>query len=46
MVVYDGFTSAPSDDTLHLDRPEQLAGFQIAHASPRPSPAFYTSYRS
>ena len=30
--------SAPSDDTLHLDRPEQLAGFQIAHGIAAPQP--------
>ena len=30
--------SAPSDDTLHLDRPEQLAGFQMAHGIAAPQP--------
>ena len=30
--------SAPSDDTLHLDRPAQLAGFQIAHGIAAPQP--------
>jgi hypothetical protein len=30
--------SEPSDDTLHLDRPEQLAGFQMAHGIAAPQP--------